>query len=939
MLFIGMTGALVAQKPKPTIPKRTLEQNKSVREKLQNQSLVNGISFRSIGPTVMSGRVVDLEVDPQNPTHFYAAFASGGLWETTNNGITFTPIFDQEAVMTIGDIAVDWSHKIIYIGTGENNSSRSSYSGMGIFKSDNNGKSWTSIGLAETQHIGRIILHPTDKNIFWVASMGNLYSYNKERGIYKTEDGGKTWKQTLFINEKTGVIDLIVNEKNPDILYAAAWERERKAWNFVESGMNSGIYKSTDGGNNWNLISDVNSGFPQGDGVGRIGLALCKSKPDIIYAFLDNQTRKEKESPPEIKKVSKQKLKSMTAIEFLALENKEIEDFLRENSFPKKITADFVKQKIKDKQITPAALAEYLEDANSLLFDTPITGAELYRSDDGGKSWKKTHENYIEDLVFTYGYYFGQVRVNEADPQQVYLAAFVIAKSEDGGKTFNSINGDNVHVDHHALWIDPVLKGHLINGNDGGINISYDDGKNWIRCNSMAVGQFYAVNVDMDEPYNVYGGLQDNGVWHGSSQNSIGDYWQMTGSYPFKSILEGDGMQVMIDPRDNATVYTGYQFGHYFRMNKNTGEMNYITPKHELGERPLRWNWQTPIWLSTHSPDVIYMGANKLFRSLKQGNDFVAISPDLTKGGKKGDVAFGTLTCVHESSLKFGLLYAGTDDGNVWLTKDGGTNWKAIHSGLPSDFWIRTVRASAFVEGRVYVALNGYVQDNFESMIYVSEDFGTTWNKIGLDLPMEPVNVLREDPVNENLLYVGTDNGLYVSVNRGKQFMSMNNGLPAVAVHDLVIHPRDAELVVGTHGRSIFICDVGALQKLNNETMQQSTYIFPVSSLTYSKHWGSSWSVWEKAMEPEVLFSFWALNSEEVKLELLTEKNEVIFSKPIEAKKGINQWMYNLEVNQGDLKFFHQGENKKTYLIAGNYTVKICSKTSCSETKLEITKP
>lgn len=923
LVFIFSTTFLTAQKQKTTpVVNRNVSANKNAREQLQAKSIVNGISFRSVGPTVMSGRVVDVEVDPANPTHFYAAFASGGLWETKNNGTSFEPIFDSEAVMTIGDIAVDWNNKIIYVGTGENNSSRSSYSGMGVFKSTDNGKNWIHLGLDETHHIGRIILHPTDKNIFWVSSIGHLYSYNKERGVYKTKDGGKTWTQTLFINEKTGVIDLIIDEKNPMNLYAAAWERDRKAWNFTEAGIGSGIYKSNDGGEKWELISTAQSGFPQGEGVGRIGLSLCKSNPEVLYAFLDNQTRKEKLTTETEEGITKNKLKTMSKEEFLLVENKKIDQFLKENDFPKSVTAEFVKKKVSDDKIQVAALAEYLEDANSLLFDTPITGAELYRSNDGGKTWKKTHDDYIKDLVFTYGYYFGQVRVDDFNPEKVYLAAFVIVKSEDGGKTFTNINGDNVHVDHHALWISPNQKGHLINGNDGGINITYDDGKTWVKCNSLSVGQFYTVNVDMNEPYSVYGGLQDNGVWHGSSQSTLNDAWQMYGQNPYECILEGDGMQVMIDPRDNNTVYTGYQFGHYYRIDKNTKESKYITPKHDLGERPYRWNWQTPIWLSQHSPDVLYMGANKVFRSLNQGDQFTSISDDLTKGGQKGDVAFGTITTLHESSLKFGLLYAGTDDGNVWLSKNGGADWKKIDVGLPQGFWIRTVRASAFVEGRVYVCLNGYAQDNFSSMVYVSENFGTTWTKIGTDLPMEPVNVLREDPVNENLLYVGTDNGLYISVNKGTSFMTMNNGLPAVAVHDLVIHPRDHELVVATHGRSIFIANVEHLQKLNEEIMSMPLEIFAVEKIKFKKGWGNSWSNWEKPWEEKMMIPFWYSGKKvRISVDIFTEAGIHIYSNETNCFPGLNYFEYNLEVTKKDLAGFHKGKNGKFYLVEGKYQI------------------
>lgn len=910
------------------------------RELLKKISLVNGIKFQSIGPAVMSGRVVDVEVNPADPTHFYVAYASGGLWETKNNGTTFEPMFDDQAVMTIGDIAKDWKNNILYVGTGENNSSRSSYSGVGVFKSDDNGKNWQHLGLEETHHIGRIVLHPTDKNIFWVASIGHLFSFNKERGVYKTMDGGKTWKHTLFINDQTGVIDLIINESDPAILYAAAWQRERKPWNFSESGSGSGIYKSVDGGDKWILITTKESGFPVGEGVGRIGISLCKSKPETIYALLDNQFRRQEENKKENKdELTKAAVKKMSKEEFLKLEDKKIEAYLKNNGFPKKYTVKSIKEKIKAGTILPSALAEYLEDANSLLFDTPVIGAEVYRSDDGGKTWKKTHENFIDDLVFTYGYYFGQIRAMENNPEEFYIAAFLIVKSSDGGKTFSSINGDNQHVDHHALWMNPTKKGHLINGNDGGINISYDDGKTWIKNNQPPVGQFYTINVDMEEPYNVYGGLQDNGVWYGPSSYKAGSSWQMEGHYPYKTLLGGDGMQVAIDPKDNNTIYTGYQFGHYFRINKKTMEDKYITPKHELGERPLRWNWQSPIHLSKHNNDVIYFCANKVFRSLNKGDDFKSISGDLTTGGKQGDVAYGTITCIHESPLKFGLLYTGSDDGLIHVSKDGGNNWTNITGTLPKDLWVRKVIASAFSEGRVYVCLNGHTFDDLNPYLFVSEDYGKTWKKIGTDLPFEPINVVKEDPENENIIYIGTDHGVYVSLNKGNSFMSMYNGLPAVAVHDMVIHPRDKELVIATHGRSIYKANVEHLQQLNDSIIAKPIHVFAMNEIRYSKHWGAQESYWEKPYEPSIQIPLWIKGNCKVSITVMIgegpEYGFEIYYESKEFTKGLNYFTYGL-TTPGERIDMRKSENGKVYLGIGKYKIRITACESSVETELVI---
>ncbi|MFK8104948.1 MAG: WD40/YVTN/BNR-like repeat-containing protein, partial [Saprospiraceae bacterium] len=480
------------------------------RQKLLSNSLVDQIPFRSVGPTVFSGRVTDIAVSPKDPSHFYVAYASGGLWKTENNGTSFQPLFEDEIVMTLGDIAVNWDKNIIWAGTGENNSSRSSYAGVGMYKSTDGGKTWAHKGLGESHHIGRIILHPTNPDVVWVAVLGHLYSPNEERGVYKTTDGGNTWKKVLYADEKSGAIDLMIDPSNPEVLYAATWHRERSAWNFVEAGKGSGIYKSLDGGENWELLSQGKSGFPTGEGVGRIGLTMYKKgTKTVLYAILDNYDRRPVEKKDKDDGLTKDDLREMSKTDFLKLNEKEIKAYLRGNNFPKKYTEKKIIKMVKDDKITPFALVEYLEDANSLLFDTPVKGAEIYRSDDEGKTWKKTHENYLDNVYNSYGYYFGQIRVSPMDPDKIIFMGVPILISTDGGKTFKDINRENVHVDHHALWLNPKRDKHIILGNDGGINISYDDGETWVKCNSPAVGQFYAVAVDMAKPYNIYGGLQD----------------------------------------------------------------------------------------------------------------------------------------------------------------------------------------------------------------------------------------------------------------------------------------------------------------------------------------------------------------------------------------------------------------------------------------------
>lgn len=821
-------------KPSPAAERMTALDKRKLTEE---HSLTGNIGFRNVGPTVMSGRVVDLEVNPNDPTNFYAAYASGGLWFTESNGTYFTPVFDNNPLIDIGDIAVSWgnggnrntSPNTIWVGTGECNSSRSSYAGTGVYKSMDGGKTWQHKGLPESHHIGKIIINPDDANTVFVAVAGHLYSPNKERGVFKTSDGGETWKQVLFIDENTGVIDLFADPNNARTLFAIAWHRERRAWNFTEGGKSTGIYKSTDGGESWKLISGVQSGLPQGDNVGRMGLAIFPGNSSIMYTIVDNQgqdaTKKDatdKKTPP----LSSADFRTMDREQFLALEDERLQKFLDDYGFPEKYSASAVTEMVRSNKIQPVSLADFVSDANSDLFSKPIIGAEVYRSDDGGNSWKKVNTVSLEGLFYTYGYYFGKIWVSPFSADEVFIAGVSLMQSKNGGKTFSSIDGDNQHGDHHALWLNPSRKNHLINGNDGGINITWDNGKSWFKANTPAVAQFYAVNIDMAKPYNVYGGLQDNGVWYGPSNYRASTEWLGEGHYPYTRILGGDGMQVQVDPRDNNTVYTGYQFGHYFRVDKTTFDSKEIRPTMELGDKPLRFNWQAPIWLSVHNPDILYMGAQKLFRSMDKGDHFTAISGDQTRGGRTGDVPYGTISTIHESPMKFGLLYTGSDDGLIHVSKNGGETWTRISDKLPQHLRVNRVIASAHAEGRVYAVLSGFQWDHFQPYVYVSEDYGNSWTRIATDLPMEPVNVIREDPVNENLLFIGTDFGLYASINRGKSCMRMTNGLPPVAIHDLVIQPREHDLVVGTHGRSIFIANISELEKLSDSIVNQPLYVF-----------------------------------------------------------------------------------------------------------------
>ncbi len=815
-IFLLM-GLVAFSQLKPTSAAERLKSNEQ-RSLLFANSTVNNTSFQNIGPSVMSGRVVDIDVNPSDPAEFYVAYASGGVWYTINNGQSFKPIFDSTATLNIGDIAVNWKNKIIWVGTGEANSSRSSYAGIGVYKSTNNGKTWDYLGLPETQHIGKVQLSPTDPNVAWVAALGHLYSENKERGIYKTSDGGKSWKQTLYIDANTGGIDIDVDPKNPNNLYAAMWYKTRSASNFVEAGKTSGIYKSTNGGDSWTLASTTNSGFPTGEGVGRIGIAVYPENPSIVYAIVDNNAH---QSDTLLKKYSDtsryvlRDFKDLSVDQFLALDDRKFSSFIRSprNGLPVKYTVAGIKEDVKLGKLAPTCIWDYLYDANTALFETPIIGAEVYRSEDAGVTWKKTHEKSI-NLYSTYGYYFGKVFISPTNANKIVITGVGILLSSDGGKTFKEIGKENVHSDYHYVWMNGAKDSHMIIGNDGGCNITYDNGDHWFKANTPAVGQYYNITVDMAKPYNVYGGLQDNGTWMGSSQTKENYDWFDSGHNPYTMLNGGDGMQVQVDLRDNKTIYSGSQYGAYSRQNLITKERKFIRPTRNLGEPAFRFNWQTPILLSKHNQDVFYYGTNKFHRSMSKGDSLVTLSTELTSNPAQGDVPYGSLTTMSESPFRFGLIYVGTDDGMIHISKDGGYTFTLLSAKLPKGLYVSRVLASAYSESRVYATMNGYRNDHFNAYVYVSDDYGTTWKQIMKDLPLEAVNVITEDNVSSQVLYVGTDGGLYVSTDGGTSSMGWNKGLPnAVPIHDIVIQPRDNEIILGTHGRSLYTSKLDDLHK------------------------------------------------------------------------------------------------------------------------------
>ena len=901
------------------------------QNKLIDKSIIKKIKFENIGPSIMSGRVSDIEVNPNNSNEFYVAYASGGLWHTINNGNTFKSVFDNANTQNIGDFDVDWLNRILIVGTGENNSSRSSYAGIGILKSIDNGKNWINIGLTDSHHIGKVRINPQNSNEIVVGVIGHLYSKNSQRGIFKTNDGGKTWNKTLFIDNETGIIDLDIDPNNFNIQFASSWQRDRTPWNFKGNGDKSGIYKSMDGGENWTLITNEGSGFPKHEGVGRIGVSVFDEK--IIYAIIDNQSRRPKEKIKSKQKgLDKMIFENLSLNEFEDLNDLDLNQFLKTNGFPKKYDAKKVKELVESRKILPIDLKLFLEDANTVMFETPIIGAEVYRSNDGGVNWTKKNDDYLGSLYNTYGYYFGRIHVSPSNKDHIYIYGVPILKSIDGGVSYKSIDYENVHVDHHDLWINPNDPNHLINGNDGGVNLSYDGGENWFKLNQPSVGQFYAINVDYNKPYNVYGGLQDNGVWMAKNNSKESLKWHQTGQNNWKSIMGGDGMQIQIDRRDSNIIYTGSQFGVYYRIDNNTNKRFFIKPKHDLGEQKLRFNWQSPILISPHNQDILYFGSNKLHISLNKGDQWSFSSKDLTKGIKKGNVPYGTLTAIDESIFKFGKLVVGSDDGLINLSNDGGNTWKLISNQLPQNLWVSRVVFSKHNNERIYASLNGYRYDDFNSYVYVSNDNGNTWTSLSKNLPISSVNVIKEDPNYEELLYVGTDNGSYMSFDLGINWHPFVEGLNKVAVHDIVIQSEENDLLLGTHGRSIYKTDLSIIYNyLENIDKSKNGVVFKLDDLIQCLRCGSKRNSWDQYIDKKLKVTVFSKDKQNTNV-VLFENDIKILDLKINLEIGFQEIELDTYYSPKTLKsIFNKNKNQKLkltdsgkyYFRKGKYVLKI----------------
>lgn len=866
------------------------ERNKAFhqRQKMHKNGLFHDVSFRCVGPVVMSGRVVDIQPAPQDPYAFYVAYATGGLWKTENNGMRFTPIFEGENAVALGAIAVDAKNPdVLWVGTGEANSARSHYSGTGVYKTIDGGETWQCMGLKDSHHIGRILVDPKNSNRVLVAAMGHLYTENDQRGVFLTKDGGKTWKKVLYLNPTTGAIDITFDPTHPKVLYAAMWEKTRTAWNIEESGPSSGIYKSEDGGETWALLN----GFPSNEYTGRIGLAVAPSNPSVVYALLDNQAPKPEAEQYGEDKISKRKLPTMTKEDVLALTDKELESFVRRSGFHPDYTGESIRTQLDANDLTVQDLVDYMLRLDPGATTPMIKGAEVYRSDNAGATWQLMNLTDLDSMYNIAGYYFGQVRVAPNNEDLIYIMGLPLLKSEDGGRTYESLGAANVHVDHHAMWIDPAHPDHIINGNDGGLNLTYDGGQTWQKLNFTSVGQFYAVNVDMAEPYNIYGGLQDNGTFKGSSRSVPNE------SAPWERVSGGDGFYIQI--ADDFTTYAGSQFGHYARIDTNGRRARVRPGTPKIDEPGLRFNWQTPILLSSHSPNVLYYGANRLFRSLDRGENLKAISPVLTTPDASGNVPYGTLTTIAESRQTFGVLYTGTDDGRIHMTPDGGFTWKEIGNYLPSDLWCSRIETSYHKDGVVYLSLNNYRNDDFRVYLYKSEDFGQTWVSIAGNLPQESINVIREDPINPHVLYVGTDMGVFVSLDKGDSWEVLQNSLPMSPAHDLVIHPRDRDLVVGTHGRSIYVMDVEPIQTLTPKIRDKAVHLFELPWAPDRNRWTRKVSAVIRTSQPDPLtLQYWCREKGNVSITIKTKDGRLVHKQHHKSRRGINNVAWDLIVDR-----------------------------------------
>ncbi|HKZ52910.1 MAG TPA: hypothetical protein VJ085_06500 [Candidatus Acidoferrales bacterium] len=720
--------------------------------------LLAGMKARSIGPAGMSGRIADIVAVESNPDIIYVGAASGGVWKSENAGLTWTPIFDEQPVASIGAVAVFQPNPdIVWVGTGEGNPRNSVSVGNGIDKSLDAGRTWTHLGLEQSERIHRIVLHPTNPDIAYVAALGKTWGENPERGVFKTEDGGQTWKKILYVDERTGAADLAMDPSNPNKLIAALWEHRRWPWIFRSGGPGSGLYITQDAGRTWKKYSEED-GLPKGE-LGRMGVAFSASNPEIVYALVEAEK------------------------------------------------------------------------------------SALLRSENGGRSWIRVNE---DPKIANRPFYYADLRVDPEFPNRVYNLWSMVSVSEDGGKTFKIlVSFKSIHPDHHALWINPKDPTHLILGNDGGVAISHDRGSTWQFVANLPVAQYYHINVDMDTPYNVYGGMQDNGSWRGPSS-----VWENGGirNYHWEEVGFGDGFDVISDPEDSMVGYSMSQEGYLVRWNLRTGERKDIRPPAPEGVK-LRFNWNAGLALDPFDPRTIYYGSQFVHKSTDRGETWSLISPDLTtdnpewqkqddSGGLTPDVTgaenFTTILTIAPSPIERGVLWVGTDDGRIHVTRDGGQGWTSVEKnvrGLPANTWIPHIEASKFDAGTAFVVFDDHRRANWTPYVYKTTNYGRDWVSLATEDIRGYALALEQDPVKEDLLFLGTEFGLYVTLDGGQHWFRWTHGFPTASAMDLMVQPREHDLVVGTHGRSAYVLDdIRPLRSISAAVLSEPLHLFEIPS-------------------------------------------------------------------------------------------------------------
>ena len=753
IIATGLSLNISAQK-KPATTTSTATTSSS----LTKSGTYSGLKFRNIGPAFTSGRIGDLAVNPNNPFEYYVAVASGGVWKTSNAGTTFSPIFDNEGSYSIGCITLAPSNSnIVWVGTGENNNQRSVAYGDGVYKSEDGGKSWKNMGLKDSEHIGKIIVHPTNSDIVYVAAYGPLWSEGGERGVYKTIDGGKTWERILHVSDNTGVSDIVMDPRNPNVMYAASHQRRRHVWTYIDGGPESAIYKTTNGGKTWDKLTN---GLPSGE-VGRIGLDISPANPDVVYAII------------------------------IAAHDK----------------------------------------------------SGFFRSDDRGASWKKMSSHN------TSGNYYQEIFCDPKDVNKVFSMDTWLMHTEDGGKTFKRTGEKSKHVDNHAMWINPNNTNHWIVGCDGGIYETWDHAENWHFKPNLPITQFYKVALDNSEPfYFVYGGTQDNNSMGGPSRTTnaagiVNSDWYITNG--------GDGFESQVDPLDPNIVYAQAQYGWLVRFDKASGEKVGIQPQPGKGEAAYRWNWDAPLLISPHNNKTLYFCANKVFKSTDRGNSWTTISPDLSRQIDRNKLPvmgrvwsvdavmknmsttiYGNIVAFDESAVQEGLLYAGTDDGLIHVSDNGGKSWRKTETftGVPNQTYVNMIIASQHDVNVVYAAFNNHKNGDFKPYLLKSTDKGRTWTSIANNLPVRgSVYSIAEDHVNPNLLFAGTEFGVFFTVDGGKNWTQLKAGLPTIAIRDIAIHKRENDLVLASFGRGFYILDdYSPLRTVTEDILKKEAHLFPI---------------------------------------------------------------------------------------------------------------